>query len=209
MARRSAREPGSAPSWRCGSQKAVLERPLTRMPRRVMAVAVAVLVLAAGAATVLAGCGPGLSARNLNWRQDVAYLARELPRVHARGLAGVSRAAWMAAARRLERRVPRLTDGQVIVGMAWMVAMLGDDETQLILPPSPVYPFAARWIGGGVYLLGVPAADRWLLGARLVAVDGHPIGQVVTRLRAEIDYQDPGLARGLGLRRSESPRLPV
>lgn len=48
----------------------------------------------------------------------------------------------------------------------------------------------------GVYLLGVPAADRWLLGARLVAVAGHPIGEVVARLRAEIDYQDPGLARG-------------
>jgi hypothetical protein len=101
----------------------------------------------------------------------------------------------LAAARRLERQVPRLTDGQVIVGIARMVAMLGDDETQVILPPSPVYPFAARWIGDGVYLLGVPAADRWLLGARLVAVDGHPMPQVVARLRAEIDYQDPGLAR--------------
>ena len=161
-----------------------------------MAVVVAVLILAAGSATVLAGCGPGLSARDLNWQQDVAYLAREVPREHAGGLTGVSRAAWMAAAGRLERRVPRLTGGQVIVGMARMVAMLGDDETQLILPPSPVYPFAARWIGDGVYLLGVPAASRWLLGARLVAVDGHPIGQVVARLRAEIDYQDPGLARG-------------
>src|SRR5258708_25309473 len=102
----------------------------------------------------------------------------------------------MAAAHRLQRQVPRLTDGQVVVGMARMVAMLHDDETQLILPPSVVYPFAARWIGNGVYLLGVPEADRWLLGARLVAVDGHPIAAVLAKLRAEIDYQDPGLARG-------------
>jgi len=115
--------------------------------------------------------------------------------VHAGGLTNVSRAAWTDAARRLQRQVPRLTDGQVIVGMARMVAMLHDDETQLILPPSPVYPFAGRWIGNGLYLLGVPAADRWLLGARLVAVDGHPIRAVTATLRAEIDYQDPGLAR--------------
>jgi hypothetical protein len=42
--------------------------------------------------------------------------------------------------------------------------MLGDDETQLILPPSAVYPFAARCIGNDVYLIGVPPADRRLLG---------------------------------------------
>lgn len=163
--------------------------------RPLVAAAVAVLILAAGSAAVLAGRGLAVSARNRNWRQDVAYLAREVPPVHADGLTNVSRAAWMAAARRLQRQVPRLTDGEVIVGMARRVAMLHDDETQLILPPSAVYPFAARWIGNGLYLIGAPAADRWLLGARLVAVDGHPIREVIARLRAEIDYQDPGVAR--------------
>jgi hypothetical protein len=162
--------------------------------RPLMAGTVAVLVLAASAG-LLAGCAPARSVRDLHWRQDIAYLAREVPRAHAGGLTGVGRAAWMAAAHRLERQVPRLTDGQVIVGMARMVAMLRDDETQLLLPPSAVYPLAMRWIGNSVYLFGVPAADRWLLGARLTAVDGHPVGVVVARLRTLIDHQDPGIAR--------------
>jgi hypothetical protein len=163
--------------------------------RSLVAATIAVVVLAGGLAAVLAGGGPGVSVRDRNWRQDVGFLARQLPVVHADGLTDVGWAAWIAAARRLERQVPRLSDGQVIVAMARMVAMLRDDETQLILPPSAVYPFAARWIGNGVYLLGVPAADRWLLGARLVAVDGVPMRQVLDRVRAEIDYQDPGVAR--------------
>jgi hypothetical protein len=172
-------------------------RPLTTGRRRMLAAAAAaVLILAAGSAAVLAGRGPALSARDRNWQQDVTYLARELPPAHAGGLTSVSRTAWLAAALRLQRQVPQLTNGQVIVGMARMVAMLRDDETQLILPPSPVYPFAARWIANGVYLIGVPAADPWLLGARLVAVDGHPIREVLAQLNAEIDYQDPGVARG-------------
>ncbi len=172
-------------------------RPLTAVRRRpLVAAAVAVLVLAAGSAAVLAGRGPTLSARDRNWQQDVAFLARELPLVHAGGLTNVSGGAWMAAAGRLERQVPRLTDGQVVVGMARMVAMLRDDETRLVLPPSAIYPFAARWIGNGVYLIGVPAAERWLLGARLVAVDGHPIREVIAGLDTEIDYQDLAVARG-------------
>jgi len=66
--------------------------------------AVAVLVVAAAASAVaLAGRGPHLSARDRHWRQDVAYLARELPQAHIHGLTGVSQRAWNAAAHQLER----------------------------------------------------------------------------------------------------------
>jgi hypothetical protein len=76
-----------------------------------------------------------------------------------------------------------------------MVAMLHDDETQLDLPRGPVYPLDAQWFGGDIYLLGVPAADRDLLGAQLLAVDGRGVAQVMTRIGSVIDYQDPGILR--------------
>lgn len=159
--------------------------------------AAAAVALAAGT-TALAGCGPALSVRDRHWQGDIAYLARRLPQVHIRGLTSVSAATWTRTAHRLEQQVPRLTSGQIIAGMARMVALLHDDETQLILPQSAVYPFAARWIGDGLYLIAAPSADRWLLGAQLTAVDGHPLRAVLARLRAVIDYdyQDSGEARG-------------
>jgi hypothetical protein len=121
-----------------------------------------------GASAKITGNDPGLSGHNANVR-----LRRQL---------GIGGAAFAAAAARLESKVPQLSNGQVIVGMARMVAMLHDDETQLTLPQSPIYPFAAQWIGGGVYLVAVPAADRELLGAQLVGVDGHPVAAVLTSM---------------------------
>lgn len=162
--------------------------------RRQLAIGAAALAAVVATAVALAGTGTPLSARDRNWQQDVAYLARELPLVHVAGLTGTSRPAWDAAAARLESAVPQLSNGQVIVGMARMVAMLHDDETQLTMPPSAVYPFAAQWVGGELHLVAVPGADRELLGARLVAVDGRPVAAVLGRLRQEIDYQDRGLA---------------
>jgi len=43
----------------------------------------------------------------------------------------------------------------------------------------------------------VPPAHRGLLGARLEAIDGHPVSEVIARLEPVIDYdkQDPGIAR--------------
>ncbi len=151
-----------------------------------LAVTVTLLAIAGISAAVLASRRPALSVRDRQWQQDVAYLARELPLVHVDGLTHVRRAAWEAAAARLEARIPRLTNGQVVVGMARLVAMLHDDETSLVLPPAAIYPVNLQWIGGGLYLIAVPAAERAALGARLVAVNGHPIVQVLARVRAVI-----------------------
>jgi hypothetical protein len=69
--------------------------------------------------------------------------------------------------------VPKSSNGQLIVGITRMIALLRDDETQLEVPPFAAYPFSAVWIGDDLYLITVPRADRDLLGARLVAVGGH------------------------------------
>jgi hypothetical protein len=149
----------------------------------------AVLGVTAGACS---GPAPP-SARDRNWQQDIAYLARELPAVRAAGLGAVSPTAWHAAAARLEAAVPRLTDGQIIAGLAQLVAMLHDDETLVEFPPGPVLTLDAQWVSGGLYLLAVPAADRELLGARVLAVDGHPAAQVLARAGTTVGAEDPQL----------------
>jgi hypothetical protein len=158
------------------------------------------------------------SPRNERWQADIAYLARELPMVRAGGLGAVRAATWSAAARRLEAQVPRLTDGQVVAGMARLVAMIGDDETQVQFPAGPVFPFDAQPVGGGLYLLAVPADDQALLGTQILAVDGHPVAQILAAAATVIGGEDPqlradeedavlsdgGLLQALGLTRSAS-----
>jgi hypothetical protein len=150
-----------------------------------------ILGLTAGACSG-SGSAP-LSVRDRRWQQDVSYLARALPVYREAGLGAVSRSAWDAAAARLEAQVPQLTDGQVVVRLAQMVAMLHDDETLVLFPRGPVFLLDAQLVGGGLYLLAVPAADRAVLGARVLAVDGHPVAQVLARAGSVIDAEDPQL----------------
>jgi hypothetical protein len=149
----------------------------------------AVLAVTAGACSG----PPPVSARDRNWQQDISYLARELPAVRHAGLGPVAPAAWHAAAARLEAAVPQLTGGQIVAGMAQLVAMLHDDETLVEFPRGPYLALDAQWIGSGLYLLAVPAADRALLGARLLAFDGHPVAQVLARAGTVVDARNPQL----------------
>lgn len=167
--------------------------------RRLILALTAVAVLTAGCTSAGATGGARLSARDRGWQRDVAYLASKLPLVHADGITHGNRAGWDAAASRLDARVPSLSNGQVLVGLAQLVARLHDDETQPVWQTSHWYPFVLRQIGTGTYFALAPAADRWLLGARLVSIDGHPLAQVLDRLLSVIDFQDPGLARELAI----------
>jgi len=161
-----------------------------------------VLAAIAVAAAVAGGCtgparptAPPLSARDARWQRDIAYLATRLPELRTGGLGKASRHAWDAAARTLEARVPRLADGQILVGMARMIAMIHDDETRIYFPQEPLYPFYSQWVGDGLYLLGAPPAYRGLLGSELLAIDGVPLSTVMTRVASTIDYQDRVLLR--------------
>jgi hypothetical protein len=109
------------------------------------------------------------------------------------GLGPVSPAAWRAAAAGLEAAVPRLTDSQLVTRLSQLVAKLHDDETLVEFPHGPDLALDAQWVGGGLYLLAVPVADRALLGAQLLAVDGHPIAQVLARSGTTVDAEDPQL----------------
>jgi hypothetical protein len=135
----------------------------------------------------------GAPTRVQRWRHDIAYLARELPAVRNGGLGAVTPAAWRAAAARLEVAVPSLTSYQIILGVMRMIAMLHDDETKLDFPDGPIFQFDAQHFGDGLYLLAVPPQNRALLGARLLAVDGQPVSQVLARAGTAVDAANPQL----------------
>jgi hypothetical protein len=156
---------------------------------------VAAVAVAGGCSGPSRSAPPPLPARDVRWQRDIAYLATKLPELRAGGLGQASGHAWDAAARTLEAQVPRLAEGQILVGMARMIAMIHDDETRIYFPQEPLYPFYSQWVGDGLYLLGTPPAYRGLLGSELLAIDGVPLSTVMTRVASTVDYEDPVLLR--------------
>jgi hypothetical protein len=118
---------------------------------------------------------------------DIAYLARELPRVHAggNGLIHVSEQRFQAEAAALESRSPTLNSAQLLVGIMRLLALLHDGETGLTLPSDNQFPISTRWFGDELRLTGVPQSEASMLGARILAIDGKPIS-VVHRALLEV-----------------------
>ncbi len=107
-----------------------------------------------------------------------------------------------AAYRTLIEGLPDMSDKDIIVGLAALVALLDDDHTRLSIPrehpqigleightatPEPEHaalrfkqlPLAFEQFEDGVYVVAANAGYQRLIGHRVAAVDGTPIAEAM------------------------------
>jgi hypothetical protein len=149
------------------------------------------------------------------WRDDLSYLARELPNRHANAFHTVSRVNFDAEVARLDAAIPRMNGDEVLVGLMRIVALIGDGHTHLDLPPSYLrYPIELEWFGDELRVVAAAAPYHAEVGARVMAIGSTPIRDVMeratqlvprgendgrTRLTATMQLTSPQVLHGLGL----------
>jgi hypothetical protein len=149
------------------------------------------------------------------WREDLRYLARELPSHHANAFHIVSREAFDAEVARLDAAIPRLNGDEVLVGFMRIVALVGDGHTHLDLPPNSLrYPIEMQWFGDELRVIAAQAPYHSAVGARVLAIGAMPLRDVMeratqlvprgendgrTQLTATMQLTSPEVLHGLGL----------
>lgn len=127
--------------------------------------------------------------RDEGWRYDVAYTVRELQRLHFNPYTKHTKKEMDEAARKLTSDVPKLNDSQIVTRLAQLVALCGDGHTAVRFRSNPMrvplryLPVTLFGFPDGVFVVAAsPAAKEWT-GMRLVKVGGHPVGEVMAKLK--------------------------
>ena len=131
------------------------------------------------------------------WLEDLDYLAGHLRRLHADPFHSVSEQQFDAAVATLRQKIPTLSDDAVAVGLARLVASIGDGHTRISASAkirATPYPLQLRAFPGGLYVVASPPESHRVLGARLVAIDGVPAEEVLKAV-GEITSGDNALNR--------------
>jgi hypothetical protein len=149
------------------------------------------------------------------WRDDLRYLARELPSHHINAFHTVGREAFADEVARLDAAIPRMNGDEVLVGLMGIVALVGDGHTHLDLPPSFLhYPLELQWFGDELRVVAAAAPYHAAVGARVLAIGSTPIQDIMaratqlvprgendgrTRLIATMQLTSPEALHGLGI----------
>jgi hypothetical protein len=145
------------------------------------------LLLPAAAACALVAGGSGTAAAP-EAAGDVRALVAGLERLHPSPYHATSREAYERAADDVASRVGSLDDDELLVELMRLVALLGERDGHAHLHPLVrhrralhLYPLATYGFSDGTYVTGAPGRAA-LVGRRLVAIEGMPLEDVLSRV---------------------------
>ena len=124
---------------------------------------------------------PPAETRDGKWRQDIAYLAAELPKIHGNLFQNLRQEDFDAAIADLDGEIPRLDEAEIAVSIARIAARAADAHTRLEFPPDR-YPFRFHRFADGFFAVAATPAHRAALGARLVRVGETSVEEAADRI---------------------------
>jgi hypothetical protein len=123
----------------------------------------------------LAGCRPKpetLQLTTAQWREDVHFFARELPRRHKNAFHHISQAHFEAEVDALDRRLEGLDADAVYVGLSRIANLVGDAHTYLRVPRDDAnFPFDFHKFGDTYRVTNAVTDQERALGARVLKVE--------------------------------------
>jgi hypothetical protein len=165
--------------------------------------AVALMLTAVLAGLAGASAADRAAAVSPEARGDLDLYFETLEQNHPNPYHATPEADMRAAAERLAARFPALDDDQALVELMRLVALLGERDGHAGVPPLStdhhrpmhLYPFYAYDFGDGVYVVAAVRRPD-LVGARVVAVEGRPLAELMGLLAPLVTY-DNELSRKL------------
>jgi Tetratricopeptide repeat/Peptidase family S41 len=143
---------------------------------------------------------PSDSASLRQWREDLAYLARELPRRHKNLFHAMRREQFDSALSALDRKLPTLARHQVIVELARIVARVGDGHTNVAPTRDPkvgfrTFPVKLYFFKDGLFIRSATREQADLVGAKVVRIGRMTAAQAYEAVRELIGRDNEMNAR--------------
>ena len=128
------------------------------------------------------------SAGIVAWREDLAYMAREMELRHRNLYHTVSRATFDSAVTALHTRIPSLQRHQIIVELARIAALVQDGHTSLAPTRDPkvgftTLPVKFYFFQDGLFVRAAHAPHGELAGAKVIRIGSMTPDQAYARVR--------------------------
>jgi hypothetical protein len=134
------------------------------------------------------------------WREDLHFMASAMERTHKNLYHSISRDEFAAMVSALDTKIPGLERHEVIVGMARIVAAVGDGHTNIYPTRDPkigfrALPVAFTFFDGQLYVRAAHESQRQLVGSRVVRIGDRGVDEAYAAAKAIVGRDNEQGAR--------------
>jgi uncharacterized protein (TIGR03437 family) len=134
------------------------------------------------------------AARDSRWRQDLDTLATQLPALHPNLFFQTPRSVFDGAVIDLRAAIPDLSDAEVMVGLAHIVALPGDGHTSLSLTQGNslfhFLPLQFRWFEDGLFVVAASQSYARVLGSKVIQIADRPVEEVYQAVAGLVSHEN-------------------
>ena len=141
--------------------------------------------------------GAVTSSQEEAWKEDLHFLAKEMERVHPNLFHAVSREQFHSAVTELDGRIPSLTRDDIIVGIAKLVALIGEGHTQMGLSSNGDpkigfgrYPLSLYLYADGLFVRAASPELTRLVGGRVLRIGRMSVSEAIEAVRPIIHREN-------------------
>ncbi len=139
-----------------------------------------------------------LSLSKEQWRQDLAYLAAELPKRHANAFHFISRERFEAEVAELDGKLDRLNADEIYAGMDRIANLIGDGHTYMKVPEDNAnFPIDLERFRDEYRVVATTSGNEKALGTRVIKIQDIPIARVQELLLALTPADETQVLRDL------------
>ncbi|MGH4125168.1 MAG: S41 family peptidase [Clostridium sp.] len=130
------------------------------------------------------------SNRDTRWLEDINFFSCELPLKHKNLFFQKSKADFFKEIDSLKRDIESLSDYEIKLQIAKIVASIGDAHTYVPLNINLLLPLELYWFADGIYVIVAPQQYKEILYCKIIKVNNIDIEEVIYILSSIISYEN-------------------
>lgn len=146
--------------------------------------------VALAAASIVSAQSTTELSRADKWREDLKFLAVELPKRHKNLFFKITREQFDREIAKISEAVPKLTDSEVKLALWRLAAMIGDAHTRIQYSKEKSYPVILYQFPDGVFAAATTEEYKIMLGAKLVKIGKIEVERAKEAVRSIIPVEN-------------------
>jgi len=137
--------------------------------------------------------------KKICWDKDIEFIKNKLPEKHINLFFTKSKSEFSRGLDNIKKKINELSDIEIALKLQQLMVNMGDSHTGLdwrqLIDKEKILPIKNYWFTDGIYITHAKSENKKILGAKILGINKHPVGEIIESLKTLIVAENNGVTK--------------